>query len=347
MLAGPTSTACNSSFDAPEHPPTLQDMVRPGRPETLVQKLLRNEQLRSYQGLINRWWTQPGYVPRVCPITQFPICLLPYPPFKLREELKQSAHCLVDGKFLALSVIVSGCLTVLGRELIPSDLSALDEYVHRCKLGPWRQERAIRLRKEISCGKTTNEREAASQELTRFIATAKKEMNKLRRIQEIRLKQLSETLPANVNPPMMTPQKLKGRNRTYTPTKRSSLAVRCDRNSTCARSSSRFSACGSVRGLSTPEHSPRWSHSRHVDPCTIVAEQVPVSQVSYPGQSISCSRPTATRSHVADNRFCDISTPGHPLVQNFANYRILVDRDEIRKDPIVRVKEEYVSSGFS
>jgi len=53
----------------------------------------------------NRWWTLSRII-LTCPLTGFPIHLLPYPPFKLRVHAdKPWPHVLVDGKFLALHLI--------------------------------------------------------------------------------------------------------------------------------------------------------------------------------------------------------------------------------------------------
>ncbi|CAK8999012.1 unnamed protein product [Durusdinium trenchii] len=79
-----------------------------------------------------RWWTRVRQ-PLVCPLTNFPIRLLPYPPFKLRcDPQKPSPHTLVDGKFLAMQLIVNGKASGI-RELTESDIHALDGYMQRCK----------------------------------------------------------------------------------------------------------------------------------------------------------------------------------------------------------------------
>lgn len=129
-----------------------------------------------------------------CPLTHFPIALLPYPPFKFRVYPKRSSPSrLVDGKSLAMQIIVSGCLVVCHRELEPSDIEALDQYVHRCKLGPFRPSRALELSKRAVSGQ-----HEAAKELQRFRAAARTELGKLRRIQENRL---HETLTAAASLP--------------------------------------------------------------------------------------------------------------------------------------------------
>jgi len=56
----------------------------------------------------SRWWTK-SRTPLACPLTQLPISLLPYPPFKLCvNPQKPSPRKLVDGKYLALQIIVNG-----------------------------------------------------------------------------------------------------------------------------------------------------------------------------------------------------------------------------------------------
>lgn len=144
-----------------------------------------------------RWWSRPD-LPLLCPLTRFPICLLPYPPFKLRIDPKRSSpHRLVDGKFLAIHYIANGNASACGRELEASDLSALDDYVHRCKLGPFRPGRAHALAQEAASAEAPQRRAQAVEERERFVAAARAELGKLRRIQENRLLQISKALPAD------------------------------------------------------------------------------------------------------------------------------------------------------
>ncbi|OLQ03658.1 Gastrulation defective protein 1-like [Symbiodinium microadriaticum] len=114
----------------------------------------------------NRWWTRP---------------------FKLRTEpSKQTPHTLhsgttglVDGKFLALQLIVNGRAGPGIRELLPSDLTALDdfwlqsmgpeafnskEYIHRCKLGPFRPGVARGLAEEMATAPNQAERARAAKD---------------------------------------------------------------------------------------------------------------------------------------------------------------------------------------
>ena len=138
----------------------------------------------------NRWWTRSRQQ-LMCPLTNFPIQLLPYPPFKLRTDpSKQNPYMLVDGKFLALQLIVNGRAGPGIRELLPSDLTALDEHIHRCKLGPCRPDVARGLAEEMATAPNQAERARAAKELQKLRSKARSELGKLRRIQENRLAQL-------------------------------------------------------------------------------------------------------------------------------------------------------------
>jgi len=142
-----------------------------------------------------RWWARPD-LPLQCPITRFPICFLPYPPFKLRVDPKRSnSHRLVDGKFLAMQVIVTNKCNACGRQLEASDLKALDDYVHRCKLGPFRPGREAVLANAVADATSPEARRHALQVHARFLSAARAELVKLRRIQENRLLQATAVLP--------------------------------------------------------------------------------------------------------------------------------------------------------
>eukprot|EP00929_Paragymnodinium_shiwhaense_P021173 TRINITY_DN13879_c0_g2_i3.p1 TRINITY_DN13879_c0_g2~~TRINITY_DN13879_c0_g2_i3.p1 ORF type:complete len:601 (-),score=110.52 TRINITY_DN13879_c0_g2_i3:504-2306(-) len=90
------------------------------------------------------WWAQ---LTDACPLTGFPLCLLPYPPFKLRTP-EGGRTRLVDGLHLALLVLSTWNFEVGGRRLTPGDIDALDTYIKKCKLGPasFRVKRAIQLK---------------------------------------------------------------------------------------------------------------------------------------------------------------------------------------------------------
>jgi hypothetical protein len=136
-----------------------------------------------------RWWTC-AEEPLLCPLTQFPIAKLPYPPFNLRVGAKSSpGGCLVDGKFLALMLIASGTMSVLGKELEPSDIIALDRHIQRCKLGPFRPTRVATLQRGvIAAAGHADEKNKAMQELKELQTQARVAMKRLRRIQENRLR---------------------------------------------------------------------------------------------------------------------------------------------------------------
>ncbi|CAE7630575.1 unnamed protein product [Symbiodinium necroappetens] len=97
---------------------------------------------------------------------------------------------LVDGKFLALQLIVNGRAGPGIRELLPSDLTALDEHIHRCKLGPFRPGVARGLAEEMATAPNQAEHARAAKELQKLRSKARSELGKLRRIQENRLAQL-------------------------------------------------------------------------------------------------------------------------------------------------------------
>eukprot|EP00931_Biecheleriopsis_adriatica_P119718 TRINITY_DN94925_c0_g1_i1.p1 TRINITY_DN94925_c0_g1~~TRINITY_DN94925_c0_g1_i1.p1 ORF type:complete len:324 (-),score=62.40 TRINITY_DN94925_c0_g1_i1:73-1044(-) len=138
------------------------------------------------------WWTHSKLL---CPLTGFPICLLPYPPFKLQVEHKLY---IVDGKFLAMFYIVHGRAVVCGYELRDPDISALDTYLTRCKLGQFRPSRRAFLAREATHGTTMEQRSEAKKELQRFTCYVRTELGKLRCIQESRLLQIKKQLPEDV-----------------------------------------------------------------------------------------------------------------------------------------------------
>jgi hypothetical protein len=143
----------------------------------------------------SRWWTMSSR-PLICPLTGFPINLLPYPPFKLRLQAHQpTPHALADGKFLALFLISSGSLVVNNRTLELSEVSAVGQYISRCKLGPFRPELAFALAKDVQSPELSeSERQRAAEELSQMRSAARSELGKLRRIQEQRLQQLQQQL---------------------------------------------------------------------------------------------------------------------------------------------------------
>lgn len=145
----------------------------------------------------SRWWTKSRNQLE-CPLTQLPISLLPYPPFKLSvTSQKPSPRKLVDGKYLALQFIVNEQYMACGRMLLPSDIKDIDDYIHRCKLGSFRPGKSLALAKKIEMATGPQEQKKAIQELKRFRAAARAELGKLRRIQESRLLQLEADSAGN------------------------------------------------------------------------------------------------------------------------------------------------------
>lgn len=143
-----------------------------------------------------RWWTCPG-VPLLCPLSGFPICLLPYPPFKLRTDARRSCpYRMVDGKFLAMRLISTGCRDACGRKLQASDISALDGYIRCCKLGNLRPGHAAALEEEAEKATDLVQQARIRQDLDHMVMFAKAELGKLCRIQEYRILQINKMLPA-------------------------------------------------------------------------------------------------------------------------------------------------------
>ncbi|OLQ14330.1 hypothetical protein AK812_SmicGene1530 [Symbiodinium microadriaticum] len=156
--------------------------------EELVKLLPAKGSKKAYKNISNM---ARSHQQLTCPLTNFPIQLLPYPPFKLRTDpSKQNPHTLVDGKFLALQLIVNGRAGPGIRELLNWDLTALDEYIHRCKLGPFRPGVARGLAEEMATAPNQAEHARAAKELQKLRSKARSELGKLRRIQENRLDQL-------------------------------------------------------------------------------------------------------------------------------------------------------------
>jgi hypothetical protein len=139
----------------------------------------------------NRWWASTK-LPLVCPISNCPICLLPYPPFKLRLPAAYAGpHRLVDGKYLALMMIASGEMSACGHELQSSDVAALDVYMQRCKLGSFRLKHARSLKSaSISPTLPEEERERAASDLEKMRNSAQTELKKLQLIQKSRMVQV-------------------------------------------------------------------------------------------------------------------------------------------------------------
>ncbi|CAE7809264.1 unnamed protein product [Symbiodinium microadriaticum] len=129
----------------------------------------------------SRWWMES---PEVCPICHFPIRLLPYPPFKLQVagcDAREPAK-LVDGPFMVLQVLSTWNFDVLGHELTVSDIKALDSYMKRCKLGPFRLGRALELLSDPS--------HEAREELESLRSKARRRLEGLKHIQRVRMNRM-------------------------------------------------------------------------------------------------------------------------------------------------------------
>jgi hypothetical protein len=136
-----------------------------------------------------RWWSRYKSS-LLCPLTGFPIGQLPYPPFKMHvRHGDASTRVLVDGKALAMQFIADGRAAVDGCALEDSDIGALDDHIHQCKLGPFRPSRVQSLAHAVEKASSAAERERARQELERFRAAAREELRRLRRIQLNRISQ--------------------------------------------------------------------------------------------------------------------------------------------------------------
>lgn len=170
--------------------------------ESVLRAILAKDQLTQKgggggDGKALRWWACPE-PPLLCPLTGFPVCLLPYPPFKLRADAKYARpHRLVDGKFLALCMIAKDVRHACGRQLQASDIGAIDDYFYRCKLGALRPGRAAALEKEAREATDPAQQAKARQDLDGMVTLARAELGKLCRIQENRLLQINKMLPVH------------------------------------------------------------------------------------------------------------------------------------------------------
>jgi len=194
-----------ASMMAPSKPPTpsfgrsnsksapCSAQVEAEAKDSPVQK---RKQRGGNDGPNSRWWARIGPdTTLLCPLNNFPISLLPYPPFKLRMDPKQSSsHRLVDGKSLAMQVCLSRNITVFGRKLQASDLAALDDYVQRCKLGPFRPKRAAQLISAVKAASDKEARQHALKEHESFMNAARVELGKLRSIQENRMQEKNSVM---------------------------------------------------------------------------------------------------------------------------------------------------------
>mmetsp|Transcript_150477 Transcript_150477/g.464301 ORF Transcript_150477/g.464301 Transcript_150477/m.464301 type:complete len:196 (+) Transcript_150477:527-1114(+) len=128
------------------------------------------------------WWKQ---VDDLCPISGFPVKLLPYPPFKLQADPRTvgTGTHLVDGFFLVVKAIAELSFQALGKSLTKLDIEALDQYTRRCRLGRFRLGEVIRLH--------SNGGEAALKELENIREQARRKLISLKQIKRIRLARLA------------------------------------------------------------------------------------------------------------------------------------------------------------
>lgn len=128
------------------------------------------------------WWRA---VREACPLSGFPLSLLPYPPFKLPMGPGRPPK-LVDGLYLVLMVLSTWRFEALGRALHAGDASALDRHIQRCKLGPFRIGRAM----ELLAEDTPDSRE----KFARLRALAQRRLVGLSHIKRLRLER-GDALP--------------------------------------------------------------------------------------------------------------------------------------------------------
>lgn len=185
----------------PRYVPRFESANRDSQPPLLTQARIKTsafissssqgsqftEKGSDYEDRKGRWWTQ--YDPsNICPLTQFPISLLPYPPFKFRHQPQSPLEFwLVDGKAMVMQLIVSSELTIGDRTLVESDVRALDDYMHRCKLGPLRVGRAEQIKMAIAKAADLIDAEKWEKELAIIRTRAREELHKLLCIQKKRL----------------------------------------------------------------------------------------------------------------------------------------------------------------
>jgi len=138
----------------------------------------------------DHWWKDLDSEER-CVLTGFPLSLLPYPPFRFRVDPQNAENCkAVDAKYLVLKLISSGDFTACGRNLVESDVAALDLHMRRCNLGQFRLSRFLRLQKNVAEARSAEERIEAQKILLGEQENARKKFRKLQHIQSRRLKDL-------------------------------------------------------------------------------------------------------------------------------------------------------------
>ncbi|CAK0876588.1 unnamed protein product, partial [Prorocentrum cordatum] len=150
--------------------------ARPGRGR--AQGAGRATGAASPGGPAPRWWRD---IAEVCPLSGFPVSMLPYPPYKLhaRAERSKDGVRLVDGPYLVLQVLATWDFAVIGQALTASDITSLDLYMKQCKLGPFRLGTALELQRDGA--------PAALRELQALRARARRRLESVQHIQRVRL----------------------------------------------------------------------------------------------------------------------------------------------------------------
>jgi len=130
---------------------------------------------------MHRWWTQQS---DECPISGFPVALLPYPPFKFRVNSDTAyTYVLIDPLYFVLDILASWRFEACGRALTVRDIAALDAHIRRCKLGRWRLGEAFEL---FASGKHDG-----TDSLEDVRSKARRKLEQIRKIQQNRRKRLT------------------------------------------------------------------------------------------------------------------------------------------------------------
>jgi hypothetical protein len=139
----------------------------------------------------DHWWKDLST--EECALTGFPLSLLPYPPFHFRMDPNDPDTCQgVDAKYLVLQVMATGEFKACGRDLVESDIAALDQHVRRCNLGRFRLSNFIRLQNNVIQARSVEERASAQNALRSEQEDARKQFRKLQHIQNHRMKDLKK-----------------------------------------------------------------------------------------------------------------------------------------------------------
>lgn len=134
----------------------------------------------------HRWWARSDRE-LWCPVTLMPLSLLPYPPFKLRIGPEER---LVDGKMVALYFIINEQATFLGAPLTAQHVAQLDGYMKKRHLGQLKPGRALRMLQAIADERDPVVVTYIREQLEELRTQTRAEAERLRSIQETRLRQL-------------------------------------------------------------------------------------------------------------------------------------------------------------